>query len=71
MNILNIFQMIIAFLLIVVVVLQNRGSDSSMAYGGGSGTSYRSKKGLEKFMFYATIVLAALFAGLSILSVLI
>ena len=63
--------MIVALLIIVAVVVQNRGSDSSMAYGGGAASSYRSKKGLEKFLFYATIALAAVFAGLSILSVLI
>lgn len=71
MNILSILQIIVALLIIIAVVIQNRGSDSSMAYGGGATSSYRSKKGLEKFLFYSTIALAAIFAGLSILSVLI
>ena len=63
-------QIVVALLLIVVVMLQNRGTDAGVAFGSG-GTSYRSKKGLERLLFYATIILAGLFACISILSVLI
>ena len=69
--VITIIQIVVALSLIVVVILQNRGSDTGMAYGASAGQSYRSKQGLEKFLFYATIILAALFAGFSILSVLI
>ncbi len=68
--IINVLQIIISVVLIVVVMLQNRGTDVGVAFGGGA-QSYRSKKGLEKFLFYATIFLALLFASLSILAVLI
>ncbi|OIP57102.1 MAG: preprotein translocase subunit SecG [Candidatus Levybacteria bacterium CG_4_10_14_0_2_um_filter_36_16] len=67
MKILTIIQMIIAILLIVAVILQNRGTSSGIAFGGSTG-SYRSKKGLEKVLFYATIVLAVFFAATSILA---
>lgn len=63
-----IIQIIIAVLLIVTVMLQSRGSSASLAFGG-AGESYRSKRGLEKGLFYATIVLAALFAAVSILAI--
>jgi protein translocase SecG subunit len=46
--------------------MQTRGTSVGIAFGGGSET-YRSKKGVEKILFYATIILAALFAALSIL----
>lgn len=67
MTLLTVLQLIVALLLIIVVILQTRGSEAGMSFGGG-GESYRSKRGLEKILFYATIVLAAIFALLSILA---
>ena len=70
MNVLTVLQMLIALFLIIVVILQTRGTQGGGAFGT-SGQTYRSKKGFEKLLFYSTIVLAALFASVSILSVLI
>lgn len=67
MNIFAVIQIILSLLLVVVVILQQRGSEAGIAFGGG-GESFRSKRGLEKFLFYATIVLAVLFAANSILT---
>jgi len=66
MDILTILELIISVLLIVSIILQNRGSSIGTAFGG-TGETYRSKRGLEKLFFYATIVFAALFAGISLL----
>jgi preprotein translocase subunit SecG len=60
-------QIIISVLLVITVVLQSRGSDAGLAFGGG-GETFRSKRGLEKILFYVTIVLAVLFAANSILA---
>lgn len=60
--------MTIATLLIITVILQTRGQ-GGISFGAG-GQSYRAKKGVEKFLFYATIILAVLFASVSILSAL-
>lgn len=70
MNPLTVLQITIALFLIIVVILQARGSQGGAAFGT-YGQTYRSKKGFEKLLFYSTIVLAALFASVSILSVLI
>lgn len=70
MMILTIVQTILAVLLTVVIIMQQRGSEAGIAFGGGGG-SFRSKRGLEKFLFYATIVIAVLFAANSILSLVI
>lgn len=67
MNVFTIFQIIIAVLLVITVTLQSRGTDAGMAFGGG-GESFRSKKGLERILFYSTIILAVLFAANSILA---
>ena len=67
MNIFAIVQVIVSIALVVVIIMQQRGSEAGIAFGGG-GESFRSKRGLEKFLFYATIVLAVIFAANSILT---
>jgi protein translocase SecG subunit len=61
----QIIQIVAALLLMVVVLLQQRGSSLSSAFGG-SGAAYRSRRGIEKFLYYATIVTAVVFAGVSL-----
>ena len=68
MKILLISQAIVALLLALCILLQNRGSGLGGAFGGDFG-SYYAKRGLDKFLLYATIFLSALFIGLSIASV--
>jgi protein translocase SecG subunit len=69
-NFLNIAQIIIAILLIISILLQNRGSGLGAAFGG-EGNVYMTKRGAEKTIFIATIVLATLFLGLGVLRLLI
>jgi len=59
-NILSIFQIIVSVLLIVAVLLQQQGSGLSGVFGGSDG-SYHTKRGFEKILFIATIILATLF----------
>lgn len=65
---LTILQIIISVALIGVIMLQSRG-DSGTAGLAAQGQSYRSKKGIEKFLFYSTIILAVLFASVSIIAI--
>lgn len=60
MNFLTISQLVISVLLIIAVLLQNRGSGLSGAFGGG-GEGFHTKRGLEKFLFNTTVVLGVLF----------
>ncbi|MFC1726944.1 preprotein translocase subunit SecG [Patescibacteria group bacterium] len=69
-NIIVIFQIIISVSLIVAVVLQSRGTGLGSAFGGG-GESYRSKRGVERILFLATIVLGVLFFLSSVASLLV
>lgn len=57
-------QIFLAVLLIAGVLLQQRGSSLGGAFGGGSdsGTVYYTRRGAEKVLFQATIVIAFLFA---------
>jgi len=68
MKYLNIAQIIIAILMIIAILLQAKGTGLSGVFGG-EGNVFRTKRGFEKILFYATIVLAAGFFGLALLSV--
>lgn len=64
-RLIQVAQLVVAVLLIAAVLMQNRGTGLSGVFGGSSGV-YRTKRGVEKMLFRATIVLAVLFFGLSI-----
>ncbi len=59
-------QLIISVLLGTVILLQQRGSGLGDAFGGSGGGVYRSKRGVERTLHQATIVLAVLFVAGSI-----
>lgn len=66
----NLLQIIISVTLILVVLLQVKGSGFGAALGGMSGGStFRTKRGLEKTLFQATIILVIVFIFVSFLSV--
>jgi preprotein translocase subunit SecG len=68
MDILKIAQVILAVALVASILLQNRGAGLGGMFGGG-GNVYASKRGLEKKLFYATIVFSALFFAVSLIIV--
>ena len=66
----NILQIFVSAVLIVVVLLQVKGSGFGAALGGMSGGSrVRTKRGLERTLFQATIILVIVFIFVSFLSV--
>jgi preprotein translocase subunit SecG len=65
----SIFQVAFSALLIIAILLQQRGSGLSSAFGGDSNV-YRKKRGFEKILFISTIVLAILFIGSSLANLL-
>jgi len=64
----KIAQLVISILLILAVLLQNRGTGLGSTFGGSGGV-YLTKRGLEKKLFTATIVLAVLFFIVSVLGI--
>lgn len=60
----NISQIVLAILLIIAILLQQKGGGLSNVFGG-SGNIYSTKRGVDKVLFYATVVIAILFFGLS------
>ena len=63
--VLNALVITISIVLITTILLQSQGSGLSGAFGGG-GEFYRSKRSVEKLLYWLTIVVAAMFALVSI-----
>lgn len=62
---LKIGQILIAILLMTAILLQNRGTGVGGVFGGTGGV-YLTKRGVEKKLHIATIVLAVIFALFSL-----
>lgn len=58
-------QIILGILLILVILIQQKGSGIGTAFGGDLGF-YRTKRGAEKLLFYTTIILASAFILLAL-----
>jgi preprotein translocase subunit SecG len=61
----KISQVAVAVLLMVAILMQNRGAGLGGVFGGSGGV-YLTKRGLEKKLFITTIVLAVIFILLSL-----
>jgi len=67
-SILQILQIILSILLIIVVLLQKSEAGLGSAFGGGGGNVYTTKRGADKVLFNATIVISILFFAVAIIS---
>ena len=61
-------QIVIAIALTVLVLLQARDAGLSSMFGGGDMGVYKTRRGVEKTMFNATIVLGIVFLALALVS---
>ena len=62
-------QIAISIVLVILIALQQRGTALGSAFGGGGGGGefYSQRRGIQKKLYYATIVVAVLFIGVSII----
>ena len=67
-HILTFAQMTISLLLIAGILLQQRSGGLSHVFGGTGGL-YRTRRGVERSIFIATIVLAVLFIATAVLNI--
>lgn len=65
---LTIIQIAVSALLVAAILLQRRGTGLSATFGG-EGNIYHTKRGLEKWLFALTILLAIVFFGLALLTI--
>ncbi|HNR53210.1 MAG TPA: preprotein translocase subunit SecG [Candidatus Dojkabacteria bacterium] len=66
LNLIYILQIVVCSLLVVSVLMQNRAEGLGKMFGGG-GEVFRTKRGLEKFLYYFTITLIVVLIVLSLL----
>jgi protein translocase SecG subunit len=64
--IIAIIQIILSALIITLILLQERSSGMSGLLGGDGGGYYQARRGMEKVIFYSTIVLSVAFVVLAI-----
>jgi preprotein translocase subunit SecG len=60
-------QIVLSVVLIIFILLQSKGSGLGGVFGG-EGNVYRTKRGAEKILFVATIVVVILFFGVAFLN---
>jgi len=65
-NALLYIQIVISVLVVISILLQNRAEGLGKMFGGG-GEVFRTKRGLEKFLYYFTIALVVLLVITSLL----
>jgi len=63
-------QIAVSIILIVLIVLQQRGTALGAGFGGG-GEVYSTKRGAQKKIYYATIAVATIFLVLGVLNILV
>lgn len=68
-SILDIIQVVISLALIPAILLQQRGGGLSAAFGG-DGSAYRTRRGVERGVFVASVILSVLFFATAILNIL-
>lgn len=57
-------QIIISLTLVTIIILQAKGGNGLSGVLGGS-TNYHAKRGVEKSLFYSTLVVSVLFVVLA------
>ena len=61
----SLVQIILGILLILVIIIQQKGAGLGSAFGAEL-SFYRTKRGAEKLLFYATIALSTAFILLAV-----
>ena len=65
-------QIVLSIALVACILLQRTGASLGGAFGADNFSSgFHTRRGLEKTLFYATIVLAVLFAASALVNLLI
>jgi len=63
-------QIIVSIALVALIAIQQRGTALGAGFGGG-GEVYSTKRGAQKKIYYATIVLATIFLILGVSNIII
>jgi preprotein translocase subunit SecG len=64
----NLAMIIGSVVLILLILLQTKGSSFSGAFGGDTSSIYKTRRGIEKTLFDFTIIVAVVFGLLAAIS---
>ncbi len=67
-SITSIALIVTSTLIIISILLQNKGAGISEVFGGSDGYNYRTKRGVEKILSRSTVALATLLILISLAS---
>lgn len=65
---LNIAMIVVSVVLMLLILLQSKGSSFSGAFGGDAGSINRTRRGIEKTLFQFTIATAVVYVVMAIVS---
>ena len=65
---LYIVEIIVSVVLVIIILLQAKGSGFSGVFGGETSQIYRTRRGLERRLFQFTIAMAVVFVLLSLVT---
>ena len=63
----EVIQIVLGAILVAVIIVQSRGAGFGGAFGT-QGAVFRTRRGIERYLFRATVVLAAVFIGVSLMA---
>jgi preprotein translocase subunit SecG len=63
-----IVQLVLAIVLIIVYLMQAKGTSFGGIFGGDSSSVYRTRRGFEKRLFQFTIVLSVVFFAVALVT---
>ena len=63
-------QVVLALTLVILVLLQVKGNSASAFFNREAATTYRTRRGVERTLLQATIVIAIIFSLLSLINTL-
>lgn len=64
----NLAVILVVIFLVTIILVQVKGEAGNL-FGGGGGTSFRTRRGVEKTLFQLTIGLAVIFVILAIVNI--
>jgi preprotein translocase subunit SecG len=68
---LNLIQIVISIALIILILVQSKGSGLGSLFGGSDGGVYTTRRGVEKTLFNLTIAVSLAFFIVAIINVIV
>ena len=68
---LDLIQIVISVALVILILIQSKGSGIGSLFGGGDSGVYTTRRGVEKTLFNLTVVVSLVFFLISTLNVIV